>query len=130
MLKRVVNVSRIVTGIIFLVFGINGFYTFIPVPEFHPFMEILIESGYIYLVKIVEVLAGLLLLSNRLVPLALLLLIADIVDITAYHQLLDPRNGFVVPILLLLAAILLYGYRHYFRKLLTVKAEVHTGERN
>ncbi|MEX2574702.1 MAG: DoxX family membrane protein [Balneolaceae bacterium] len=66
-----IHIVRIVLGIIFLVFGLNGFYTFIPVPEFHPFMEILVTSGFIYLVKTAEVTGGLMLLSNRFVPLAL-----------------------------------------------------------
>lgn len=115
--------SRILLGLIFLTFGLNGFYTFIPVPEFHPFMEILVSSGYIYIIKLVEITAGLLLLSNRLVPLALALLAAVIFNIAAYHLLLDPRNWMVVPVLVVLFAILAFGYRSYFTPLFSYRSE-------
>lgn len=104
-------------GLIFLIFGLNGFYTFIPVPEFHPFMEILVSSGYIYLIKVVEVAGGLLLLFNKYIPLALIALGADIINITAYHILLDSRNIIIVPVLWILFAILLFGYRKIFSQL-------------
>lgn len=117
-MKYILHTSRILLGLIFLIFGLNGFYTFIPVPDFHPFMEILVSSGYIYLIKTVEVAGGLLLLSNRYIPLALIALGVDIVNITAYHLLLDPRNIIIVPILWILLLVLLYGYQNYFKPLL------------
>lgn len=125
--KILTTTSRILLGLIFLIFGLNGFYTFIPVPEFHPFMEILVSSGYIYLIKTVEVMAGLLLLSNRFVPLALALLIPDVVNITAYHILLDPRNWFIVPVLLILIGILVFSYWQYFKSLLSFKTQINAG---
>jgi len=118
----VVKSARIILGLIFLIFGLNGFYTFIPVPEFHPFMKILVDSGYIYLIKAVEVTAGILLLINRFVLLALLLLAMDIVNITAYHLLLDPRNWIVVPVIITLWIILFVNYKDSFKPLLSVKA--------
>ncbi|MEX1135772.1 MAG: hypothetical protein WEB89_02645 [Balneolales bacterium] len=117
-MKYILHTSRILLGLIFLIFGLNGFYTFIPVPDFHPFMEILVSSGYIYLIKTVEVVGGLLLLFNKYVPLALIALGVDIVNITAYHLLLDPRNIIIVPILWILLLVLLYGYQNYFKPLL------------
>lgn len=125
--KILTTTSRILLGLIFLIFGLNGFCTFIPVPEFHPFMEILVSSGYIYIIKTIEVVGGLLLLSNRFVPLALALLIPDVVNITAYHILLDPRNWFIVPFLLILTGILAFSYREYFRSLFSFKTEVNAG---
>lgn len=121
--KYLVHGARIFLGSIFLIFGLNGFYTFIPVPDFHPFMEILVSSGYIYLIKAVEVTAGVLLLSNRYVPLALVMLVPDVVNIAAYHTLLDPRNWFIVPLILTLLSILCYTYRSYFISLFAYKAE-------
>lgn len=66
-MKYVVLTTQILLGLIFLIFGLNGFYTFIPVPEFHPFMKIMVDSGFIYAIKSIEVIAGILLLSNRFV---------------------------------------------------------------
>lgn len=122
--KSLITASRVLLGLIFTVFGLNGFYTFIPVPDFHPFMEILVSSGYIYLIKAVEVVGGLLLLSNRFVPLALAMLVPDIANITAYHLLLDHRNWFIAPVLLGLSAILLFAYRRYFADLFTFRASL------
>jgi putative oxidoreductase len=122
-MRYAVKTSRILLGLIFLIFGLNGFYIFIPVPEFHPFMEILVESGYIYLIKTVEVIAGLMLLANRFVPLALLLLAMDIVNITAYHLLLDPRNWIAAPVIIILWSLLFYNYRYSFASLFTIKTK-------
>ncbi len=66
-MKTVTLITRLLLGLIFLVFGLNGFYTFIPVPKFHPFMEILVSSGFIYFEKAIEVMGGVLLLTNRFV---------------------------------------------------------------
>ena len=126
MTKSFIRSVRIILGLIFLIFGLNGFYTFIPVPEYHPFMEILVNSGYIYLVKTLEVTAGILLLTNRFVPLALALLSADIINITFYHLLLDSRNWVVVPVLLILLFILLFGYRDYFKPIFVNKTEINS----
>lgn len=125
--NTLITSSRILLGLIFLVFGLNGFYTFIPVPEFHPFMEILVSSGYIYLIKSIEVIAGLLLLSNRYVPLALAILIPDVVNIAAYHIFLDHRNWFIVPFLLILTIILVFSYRQYFKSVFAFETEVNAG---
>lgn len=109
-MPKSVHVARSLLGIVFVVFGLNGFYTFIPIPTFHPFLQILVSSGYIYFIKAVEVLAGGLLLSNRAVPLAIVLLGADIANIAAYHLLLDHRDWPIVPILVSLYAVVVWGY--------------------
>jgi len=59
-----IGASRIGLGLIFVTFGRNGFYPLIEVPELHPFMAILVTSGYIYFIKVVEVAGGLLQLSG------------------------------------------------------------------
>lgn len=94
-------------GLIFVMFGLNGFYTFIPVPEFHPFTAILVTSGYIYVIKVIEVTGGLLLLRNRFVPLALVPLGPDIANILMYHALLDRRNWPIAVINLVLFLFLM-----------------------
>jgi hypothetical protein len=109
-MSRVVHASRLLLGFTFVLFGLNGFHIFIPVPPFHPFMQILVSSGYIYFIKAVEVVAGTLLLVNRAVVLALVLLGADIANILAYHLLLDHRNWPIAPVVAALYVILLWGY--------------------
>ena len=110
-MTRAIQAARILLGLIFVVFGLNGFFMFIPVRPTHPLILLLISSGYIYFVKVVEILAGALLLANRAVVLALVLLGADIANIAMYHILLDHNDWFIVPVVLALYTVLLYGYR-------------------
>ncbi len=123
-MRILIHIARILLGLIFLVFGLNGFFLFIPVPEFHPFVSILVSSGYIYLIKTVEVVGGALLLSNRFIPLALVLLGPDILNILAYHILLDHRNWPIAIINLALFLVLVWGYRQYFKPLFVRRVEV------
>jgi hypothetical protein len=109
-MSNIVRVARLFLGITFVILGLNGFHTFIPVPPFHPFMQILVSSGYIYLIKTVEILAGSLLLANRAVMLGLILLGADIANIVAYHLLLDHRDWPIVPVITALYVVVVWGY--------------------
>lgn len=122
-MKTTVLVARILLGLIFLVFGLNGFYTFIPVPEYHPFMALLVSSGLIFFVKTIEVLAGLLLLLNRFVLAALVLLGPVVVNIALFHLLIDHRNWPIALVNLLLYGILVSNYWSYFKVFLKPKVE-------
>ncbi|WP_051313111.1 hypothetical protein [Sporocytophaga myxococcoides] len=114
-MNKVTLIARILLGITFVTFGLNGFYTFIPVPKFHPFMEILVSSGFIYFEKGLEVIAGALLLFNRYILAALLILGPIVINIFLYHILLDYRNWPVSIIILLLYAILIKKHWSYFK---------------
>lgn len=96
------TVARLALGAIFTVFGLNGFLHFIPQPApaglAAVFLGGLGASGYMFpLIKGTEVLAGLLLLSNRFVPLALTVLAPIVLNIVAFHLFLAPA-GLAVPI--------------------------------
>jgi putative oxidoreductase len=67
---------------------------------------------------------GGLLLSNRFVPLGLVLLGPDILNILAYHILLDHRNWTIAVLNLVLFLILVWSYREYFKSLFVAKAEI------
>ncbi|WP_027001583.1 hypothetical protein [Hugenholtzia roseola] len=100
-------VVRLLIGLVFFVFGLNGFLLLIPVPEFHPFMKILVESKFLYVVKGLEIVGGLLLLSNRYVVLALTLLAPIVVSILLFHLLIDTRNVEVSVVLFVLFGFLI-----------------------
>lgn len=125
-MKTIVKIAHILLGLIFVVFGLNGLYTFIPVPEFHPFMEIMVSTGFIVVVKILEIIGGLLLLVRRYTLLALLILGPIVANILLYHLLIDPRNMIVGFVNLLLYGILLFHYRGYFQIFLLKKPDVST----
>ncbi len=117
-MKIVVLVARILLGAIFLVFGLNGFFQFIPAPPLSglagEFTHALLASRYVYLVSGVQVIAGFLLLANQFVPLALVLLGPVIVNIIVFHLSMQPSGlppGLVVMVLWL---ILAYRYRALF----------------
>jgi hypothetical protein len=77
------------------------------------------------LIKGTEVVAGLLLLGNRFVPLALTLLAPVIVNIVLFHAVLAPA-GLGVPLLVLLAEIYAaWSYREAFVPMLHARVEPH-----
>jgi uncharacterized membrane protein YphA (DoxX/SURF4 family) len=92
-------IARLLLGLAFFVFGLNGFLDFIPHPtEPMPagaaaFSAALFGTGYmLQLVAGTQLAAGALLLANRLVPLALLLLAPILVNIVAFHVFLAPQG--------------------------------------
>src|SRR5438132_7666163 len=89
--------ARILLGLVFFVFGLNGFLHFIPQPPMEgppaQFIGAMLATGYLFpLLKTTEVLGGLLLLSGRLVPLALTVLAPVVVNIVAFHLFLAPSG--------------------------------------
>ena len=88
--------ARLLLGFVFLVFGLNGFFHFIPLPPpaglAGQFMGVVFASHYSVLIFAVQALGGLLLLVNRYVPLALVLLGPVIVNILNFHILMAPEG--------------------------------------
>src|SRR5260370_36978411 len=107
-------IARLLVGLIFLVFGLNGFLHFIPMGKMPAgtagqFLGALFQSHYLYVVSALQVAGGALLLVNRYVPLGLVLLGPVIVNIFLYHLLMDPKRlplAIVVVLLWTLAALL------------------------
>lgn len=122
--------ARILMGLLFFVFGLNGFLNFIPAPppETMPegavaFGMALMGSGYmIPLVKGTEVLVGLLLLANRFVPLALTLIAPVVVNIFAFHVFLAPSGLVITFLVAALEIYLAWAYRSSFRPMLAPRA--------
>lgn len=119
---------RIVLGLIFFVFGLNGFLNFIPQPPMPEkplkFVMALVESGYLLtLVKGVEVFVGAMLLSGLFVPLALTILAPITINIVLFHTFLAPENGgFVMPIIILIMHLALaYQYKAAYKDILKMK---------
>jgi uncharacterized membrane protein YphA (DoxX/SURF4 family) len=128
MKAKAVHAARILLGIVFFVFGLNGFFHFIPQPPVSgppaDFAGALMATGYFFpLLKGTEVVAGALLLTGRLVPLALTVLAPVIVNIFAFHLFLAPA-GLALPVVIVaLEVFLAWSYRSIFRPVLRVRAE-------
>jgi putative oxidoreductase len=96
-MKIVSLIARLLLGLLFLVFGLNGFLNFIPMGPIPvglagQFTAALFESHYMTVVFTVELTAGVLLLLNRYVPLALTLLAPVIVNIVLFHTFMAPSG--------------------------------------
>lgn len=120
-------VVRSLLGLTFLVFGLNGFFQFLPQPavpaEAGTFLGGLVSAKYLFpLLKGTEIIAGALLLSGRFVPLALTLLAPIIVNIAGFHLFLAPGLPMVV-FLLGSELYLAWAYRDAFRPMLAAHAE-------
>ena len=101
-------IARYLTGVIFLVMGLNGFLNFIPMPPPEgiagQFIGALYVSHYLWVIFAFQVIAGvLLLLVNRYVPLAVAVLAPIIVNILSFHALMAPSG---LPLALLVAVLL------------------------
>lgn len=122
--------ARLILGLVFFVFGLNGFLHFIPQPPAPPaaaaFAGALFASGYFFpLLKSIEVLAGALLLAGLFVPLALTALAPIIVNIAAFHLFLAPGNYVVVGLILSAEIYLGWAYRAAFAPMLAMRSRPH-----
>jgi uncharacterized membrane protein YphA (DoxX/SURF4 family) len=110
-MKIICLVARILLGLIFVIFGLNGFLNFIhgPMPGGMAglFLNALIVTHYVYLVAGTQILSGILLLSNRFVPLALALFAPVLANILAYHLTMSP-TGMALPTVVALLWIVLF----------------------
>lgn len=95
-MKTSSSIARILLGLLFLVFGLNGFLHFIPMPPptglAGQYLGALFVSHYLTAVFLLEVAGGALLLVNRFVPVALSLLGPVLVNILLFHCLLAPEG--------------------------------------
>lgn len=115
-------VARYLTGVIFLVMGLNGFLHFIPFPPpagiAGQFMGALYVSHYLWVIFAFQVAAGALLLVNRYVPLAVAVLAPVIVNILTFHVLMAPSGLPMALFVTLLWALIFIDVRPAFSGLL------------
>src|SRR6266850_3544333 len=91
-----IGIARFLLGLIFLVFGLNGFLHFLPASmpsgTAGQFVGALLVSNYLVVVFLLQIIPAVLLLINRYVPLALALLAPIIVNILLFHILMAPSG--------------------------------------
>jgi len=96
-MKIAATIARYLLGIIFVFFGSNILFHFLPNPPMPPgpmadFSSALSVTHYIHVVAFFQIIPGILLLINRYVPLALALLAPVIVNIDLTHILMAPSG--------------------------------------
>jgi len=124
--RHIPTIIRLLLGLMFLVFGLNGFLNFMPPPKDMPqdimtVSEALMKGGYMTVVAATEVLVAVLLLSGRFVPLALALLAPIVVGIITFHVALAPQTIAPGIVVLVMELYLAWAYRSAFRPMLAAR---------
>lgn len=125
-MKVASTIARYLLGLIFTVFGLNGFLNFIhQPPPANPlaiqFFIAISSSHFAAFFFAVQLIGGLLLLSGYFVPLALTLLAAELYNILAFHLTLAPAS---IPPALVASALwvlVFLQYRENFQRILAAK---------
>ena len=126
MKDKIALVAGGLLGLIFIVFGLNFFLKFLPVPpseEGSPaamFMGAMFATGYLAVIKVLEILGGVLVAIPKTRNLGLLVLGPIVVNILAYNIFLAPGGWTQPPVLLVtaLSAYLLWAGCDKFKQLL------------
>jgi putative oxidoreductase len=111
-------IARYLAGVIFLVMGLNGFLSFIhfppPTGTAAQFMGALYVSHYVWVIFAFQVVAGVLLLINRWVPLAVAILAPVLVNILVFHITMAPAGLPMAVFVALLWAVIFVDVRPAF----------------
>jgi putative oxidoreductase len=111
-------IARYLLGVIFLVFGLNGFFHFIPMQPMPAaagqFMGAIYGTGYLTVIFVLEIVPAILLLAGRYVALALVLLGPVIVNILLFHAFLAPSGLPIALLVVVLWGLVFYSVKNSF----------------
>jgi hypothetical protein len=118
------HILSIIYGLFLLIFGLNGFLNFFPLPEMTEeagtFAGSLAQTGYIFpIVGALQVIVGILLTINKFRPLALIVIFPIMLNAFLLHLFLDPAGiaGSLVAIILNVFLFITYkeSYKNLFQ---------------
>lgn len=137
-MQKAVVVCRILMGLPIAVFGSNWFLKFMPLvaemsqaesgftPEAHDLMVAFTKSGFVMdAVVLVHIAAGVMLIANRFVPLALAIHLPVTLMMVLFHARLDSGTGMIAFPLAGLHLFLIYAYQDAYRPLLEANSKSH-----
>ena len=127
-MKIVSVIARYLLGLLFTVFGLNGFLNFIhQPPPANPlaiqFFIAISSSHFAAFFFAVQLIGGLLLLSGYFVPLALTLLAAELYNILAFHLTLAPASIAPALVASVLWVLVFLPHRESFHGIFSAKRE-------
>jgi uncharacterized membrane protein YphA (DoxX/SURF4 family) len=127
-MKIVTLIARILLGLMFFVFGLNGFLNFIPAPPTLPepagaFNTAMRVSHFTWFVSGVQVICGILLLTNQYVPLAIVTLAAVLANILVFHLTMLPMGFPLAIVTTILWVIVALPLRAHFAPLFARRAD-------
>jgi uncharacterized membrane protein YphA (DoxX/SURF4 family) len=122
-MKLVNTILRIALGVMLLIFGLNKFFWFMPDFEFGQdigaanLFQAFTDSGYMWpLVGGLEAVVGLLFITKKAFPAALLALLPISVNVVLFHAVLNPANIFPALFVAIVNLYFIYknwsNYRH------------------
>ncbi|MEM9478176.1 MAG: hypothetical protein AAGA58_00795 [Verrucomicrobiota bacterium] len=120
-------VARILLGLLFIIFAANFWLKFMPTPPAEPgspaanFIGAMFGSGYLTVVKVLELTAGILLVSGFFVNLGLLLIGPVILNIALYNVMLAQGNYGMTAVLGILALVALAGRKDLLKTITAMK---------
>jgi putative oxidoreductase len=125
-MKTTALISRILLGLIFTVFGVNGLHPFLPMAPppgelASRYIGALFQSHYTVVIFLVQLIGGVLLLVNRYVPFALTILGPVLVNILCFHSLMSPSGLPPALVTTILWFIVFYYYRRSFAGIFEAK---------
>ena len=122
-MKILFLVARILLGLVFVFFGLNGFLQFLHMPPptgvAGQFLGALIASHYTVFIFAVQLVGGILLLVGRFVPLGLTLLGPVVINILLFHALMEPSGLPLALVVVLLWLVSAWGVRGAFAGILS-----------
>ena len=126
-MKIASTVARYLLGLIFTVFGLNGFLNFIhqPPPANPLAIQFFVAISASHLAAFffaVQLLGGLLLLLDYFVPLALTLLAAELYNILAFHLTLAPASILPALVACVMWVLVFLQYHQSFKGILAAKS--------
>ena len=126
-MKIAIIIVRVLLGLPFLIFGLNHFFPVIPHPPMNgvalDYMMGLTKVGYFWpLLRGLEVLIGIALISGRFVPLALAVLAPISLHIFLFHAFVLLANLPLATLILVLHVFLIVIYWEYYKQIFTMKS--------
>ncbi len=124
-MKIAVLITRTLLGIIYVVFGLNYFLHFIPLPApagpGGDFESALFKAGYLFpFMKVIETVTGVFLIINRYTAFFVLLIFPITLNIFLFHAFLGPAGLPIGIPMLLINLFLGFAYRKYYNGIFTV----------
>jgi putative oxidoreductase len=127
-MKIAVLIARVLLGLVFLFFGLNNLFHFLPNPpipgDAGTLSTIMFTHGWLTFHGLLYVIAAVLLIAGRYVPVGLVILGPFLVNILVFHITLAPAAIGPGLVCAVLEVFLIYAYWPAFHGIFTSKMEV------